>query len=398
MKNIIVHTIILLSAGIQSSTAAPTSENSPSFLPRTAKKVCEDFKIPVTTTSENFIFGLDHFKNDLDVANWVVTVTSRNPSIKKTVTPRTENVTANYTIGATFCQPAPGKKSNKVVLLATHGIGFDKSYWDPALEDKDRYSFVDHAISKGYSVFSYDRLGIGSSTRASGYVVQQSNQLEILKVLARKVRSGGKDVLPKGFGKPSKVVLLGHSYGSALSYLAVSDEPELVDGVVLTGFSLNISTSYQGAPLIAGFVPRIANLQEEKWKDLDSGYLATVDGNSSAVIFFQQGDYDPAVVDFASANQEPFAVMELSAGRDFSINPPVTFKGAALIITGKFDWPFCAGDCGGGVLEHPGSEFFSSARPFKSIVYPKAGHGINFHLNAKGSFKAITDFLGESGL
>lgn len=77
---------------------------------------------------------------------------------------------------------------------------------------------------------------------------------------------------------------------------------------------------------------------------------------------------------FAAANQAPFAVMELSTGREFSLNPPVTFKGAALvdtpfvitaadayrqfspleqftnmehlkqIITGKFDWPFCAGE------------------------------------------------------
>lgn len=270
MKTILLP-IFLLSIGIRSTTAAPSLGTGLTVLSRTTnQKVCEDFKIPVTITSENFIFGLDHFTNQLDVANWVATATNRNPTIKKTVTPRTVNVTASYTIGATFCQPAPGKKSNKVVLLATHGIGFDKSYWGPALEDKDRYSFVYHAVSKGYSVFSYDRLGVGSSTHASGYVVQINNQLEILKVLAKKVKSGKNDVLPRGFGKPSKVVLLGHSFGSALSYFAVSDEPQLVDGIVLTGFSTNVSASNQGTPLITGFVPRIANLREEKWRGLDS--------------------------------------------------------------------------------------------------------------------------------
>ncbi|KAK4215333.1 Alpha/Beta hydrolase protein [Rhypophila decipiens] len=409
MKNLL-QPMFLLVAGVYITTAAPTPDNVESLLQRSANprasqtKICQDLKIPLTVTSTNYVFGLPHFNNDLDVANWVVTATNRNPSIKKTVTPGTKNITATYTIGARFCQPAPGKKSNKVVLLATHGIGFDKSYWDPNLpaelkSETDKYSFVDHAVSRGYAVFSYDRLGVvsSSSRQTSGYTVQINNQLEIVKKLAKLVKAGGENILPGKFGNPKKTVLVGHSFGSALSYFAVSDEPDLVDGVVLTGFSTNISASNQGTALVAGFVPRIANLMEKKWNGLDSGYLATVDGNSSAVIFFQQPDYDPAIAEFAAANQAPFAVMELSTGREFSFNPPVTFKGAALIISGKYDWPFCAGDCDD-VLANPGAQYFAGARPFKAIVYPKAGHGLNFHLNAKGSFKAITDFLYENGL
>ena len=36
-------------------------------------------------------------------------------------------------------------------------------YWDPEIQP-EKYSFVDFAISKGYSVFFYDRLGISKSS------------------------------------------------------------------------------------------------------------------------------------------------------------------------------------------------------------------------------------------
>jgi hypothetical protein len=37
-------------------------------------------------------------------------------------------------------------------------------YWDIRM-DATQYSFVDYAISRGYSVFFYDRLGTGLSTK-----------------------------------------------------------------------------------------------------------------------------------------------------------------------------------------------------------------------------------------
>lgn len=57
----------------------------------------------------------------------------------------------------------------------------------------------------------------------------------------------------------------------------------------------------------------------------------------------------------------------------------------------------CRISCGD-ALENPASAYFASACQFKAIVYPKAGHGLNLHLNAKGSFKAITEFLKGNGI
>jgi hypothetical protein len=40
-----------------------------------------------------------------------------------------------------------------------------ESYWDIREQPKD-YSFVDYAISRGYSIFFYDRLGSGLSSKS----------------------------------------------------------------------------------------------------------------------------------------------------------------------------------------------------------------------------------------
>lgn len=91
---------------------------------------------------------------------------------------------------------------------------------------------MDAAIAEGYSVFFYDRLGVGKSQRVSGYVNQLAIQVALGVEVTRKVREGK---YTGALGKPEKVVLVGHSYGSGISAGVVSQKPGLVDGLVLTG-------------------------------------------------------------------------------------------------------------------------------------------------------------------
>jgi hypothetical protein len=37
-------------------------------------------------------------------------------------------------------------------------------YWDPEIQP-EKYSFVDFAIARGYSIFYYDRLGVSKSSQ-----------------------------------------------------------------------------------------------------------------------------------------------------------------------------------------------------------------------------------------
>ncbi|KAK3389526.1 Alpha/Beta hydrolase protein [Podospora didyma] len=356
-------------------------------------KTCTSYNIAVTVSTTNAIFGLPHFQTDLDVADFVNTLGSRDSETAMSVTsPMTENVTASYTIAATFCRPdGRGAGKNSTVLIATHGLGFDKSYWDPQL-DKTKYSFVDFVVSQGFSILTYDRLGVGASSQVSGYVAQLSNQVAILTELTHLVKAGK---YVGDTGKPAAVVLVGHSFGSATSITAVSNDVTLADGLILTGFSLNV-TNIDGLGFTETLGLRIASKQQPgKWRQLDTGYVTNVDLVSNVGAFFKAPDYDPAVARFAEANKAPFGTMELITGQRPGL--PYAFQGVAMIISGKFDLIFCKSDCDD-VLETPGARVFGHANAFKAISYPGAGHGINFHLNATGAFQDITDFLSASGL
>lgn len=43
-------------------------------------------------------------------------------------------------------------------------LTYSHSYWNTPYEP-DNYNFVQYAVNKGYSVFFYDRLGVGGSTK-----------------------------------------------------------------------------------------------------------------------------------------------------------------------------------------------------------------------------------------
>lgn len=92
------------------------------------EKLCQDFDLTVTVTSDNFVFGEPKFNNNYDVADFITDLTSREPPADfNALLPNKVTQTATYTIASTFCTPQDahaGKKST--VILATHGLDFDR--------------------------------------------------------------------------------------------------------------------------------------------------------------------------------------------------------------------------------------------------------------------------------
>jgi pimeloyl-ACP methyl ester carboxylesterase len=70
----------------------------------------------------------------------------------------------DYEIAASFCTPRKHNGKKKTVIVATHGIGPGRAHWNSPYKP-DEYNFVKYALDKGYSVFFYDRLGCGASSR-----------------------------------------------------------------------------------------------------------------------------------------------------------------------------------------------------------------------------------------
>lgn len=144
-----------------------------------AQKTCQDYSLPLTVTTMNYKWELEPITTNEQQAAYLAQVGRRDSAeMFRPISAPNGSETATYTISGTFCSPSQG--GNGTVLLATHGGGYDRSYathsnmaaeanlfdryWHPSYEPGN-YSFVDFAIGQGYSVFYYDRLGLGKSQR-----------------------------------------------------------------------------------------------------------------------------------------------------------------------------------------------------------------------------------------
>jgi pimeloyl-ACP methyl ester carboxylesterase len=92
-----------------------------------------------------------------------------------------------------------------------------------------KYSFTDYVVQCAYSVFYWDKLSAGRSQVISWYKSQTSIHVAIAQQIARTIRSGKLGV------NPSKLVIIGHSLGSAISNGIVTNDPKVADAVILTG-------------------------------------------------------------------------------------------------------------------------------------------------------------------
>lgn len=127
---------------------------------QTTASSCREVTIPVTVSVPRFIINTT-IADDWDAVTLALNLTQRDvnttadplPISGKTSGP----VNSTYRIGATVCG------SGGPTLILTHGIIESKLYWRPNFPGALKYSFVDAAVAQGYSVLSYDRIGVATS-------------------------------------------------------------------------------------------------------------------------------------------------------------------------------------------------------------------------------------------
>ncbi|EIN11666.1 alpha/beta-hydrolase [Punctularia strigosozonata HHB-11173 SS5] len=360
-------------------------------IPVVPAKSCNEKIVPVSITARNAVFGNQkRLVDDLDVTYFIQNATTVGLNYTDQVTTGYTTIHDTYDISVRFCEPTAAVKKSTVQVL-THGIGFDKIYWDFPLHP-ELYSYVDVATDIfGYSTLSYDRISTGNSTHPDPYnVVQIGVELEILNTLTTMVRAG------KLFntGHIASVVHIGHSYGSVLSYELAAQHPSNTDGLVLTGFS-------QPPPTFPSKTARSnhATLWGKNGLNLDPGYLTWNDVYANIIDFFYPPTSTRDVQEFAEANKQPFPVGELLTIVAAPL-PATGFTGPAMIVTGNQDAIFCGGNCGnvvglGNVSSIPelAGQNLPHASAFEVLIQPDTGHALNLHHNATAAYHAINEFL-----
>lgn len=252
---------------------------------------------------------------------------------------------------------------------------------------------MDYVLARGYHTLSYDRLGLGKSSHGDAKnEIQAFLEIEALAQLTRMVRNGEVSEIKK----PSKVVHVGHSFGSAQTVALSAMYPELSDALVLTGWSA-----------IADYMPMFlsgANFQQARLNGKNSnytdGYLTSADIGSNVYLFFYPPHFDTGLLEFAENNKQPMTIGELMTIT--GLPSQSRFTGPVYVIDGENDVPFCGGDClntgTSASIPAAAEKVFPSASAFVAYIHPNTGHAINVHYNATGAYKQINDFLGIHGL
>ncbi|KAF2869790.1 Alpha/Beta hydrolase protein [Massariosphaeria phaeospora] len=361
--------------------------------------ICTDYKINNTVSSLNLIYQYPKFRDNFDVAAHLFNVTQVYRQTPEEgaegympFAPVPQNATATYQLAGTFCRPKKEKSGNeKTVLVATHGLGYDRRYWAPS-HDPERYNFVQAMLESGYSVFYYDRLGTGQSQKISGYLNQQSIQVKLLQHLVADIR-GGKwtDTV-----KAEKIAVVGHSFGSTISAAAVANTPDFVEGLILTGYAIPAMNDTLSSRLQTAIPSIFANrIATPTYPDRDSGYLMFGDIYAHIETFFHEADYLRATAEYAHSISQPAAAGEFLtitlAQSDVELS--AAFKGKLWIGTGQRDLIVCSGNCDVPFRSGAYKEVYKGVQDPRGYVLEGAGHGPNLHLNAQDFFGDIKAFL-----
>ncbi|KAN0104869.1 alpha/beta-hydrolase [Hyaloscypha variabilis] len=360
---ILAGTLGKVGAGTIPQTYTPTNAN------------CIDYDIPVSVSTKGINWIAPKWTNNTGLIDFVSLTSSRSPANFSSPVGGSVDLNGEYTISATFCSPKTTAEKSGNILLATHGIGYDRRYWNSAFQPEN-YNFAQYATSQGYSIFFYDRLGTGKSSTLSGFVNQGTMQVDILDQIARQIRAGN---YTGTIGVPKKIVFVSHSYGSAISTATIAGAPDIADAAVLTGlaFAQNFQT------VTEAMAPRIASVQDKRWSYLDAGYLTWTDIYANINCFFKEPTYNWDAAQYADSIKAPLAVAELLSIASFK--------------NGEYDFLVCNGYCPG-VNEEPAKSLFAGSKAFNATILPKTDHGLHFRNNALEGYKAITDYLSEQGV
>lgn len=123
---------------------------------------CTRSEYQISVSSMNTVFqGVDSYANETVLTSLFQLYTSSLPSSTNFTDAYEQagkqQVNGTYAISGTICYPKGGNKVDGAIQLLVHGIGFDASYWDFALDGGDEYSYVAAAADAGYTSFRFDR-------------------------------------------------------------------------------------------------------------------------------------------------------------------------------------------------------------------------------------------------
>ena len=199
--------------------------------------------------------------------------------------------------------------------------------------------------------------------------------------------------------KPTKIVHIGHSYGSFLSAALLSTYGNLSSGAILTGFVPNPHAT--GLHHTAFNFEHAASSDPSRFSDRPSGYI--VPGTPSGVqTNFFGGDpgisFTPEMLAYGDKLKQPNTVGEFVSIGMLNLGLAPDFRGPLQFVAGDVEYQLCEGDCKGLYDLDMLKAQYAQAKGVEVHLQPKTGHGLTLHENATAGYQVSLSFLARFGL
>ena len=271
---------------------------------------------------------------------------------------------------------------HRTVQVLLSGNTYGSVYWDFPYQP-ERYSYVNWMTDAGYVTLSVDRIGIGQSSRPLSTLVNVDSNAWVVEQVVARLATGS--LAGVAF---SKIVLVGHSYGSAVGMLAAS-RSAAVGGLIVSGLlhGIGYGLLFNAAAMYpAQLDARFAG------QPLPLGYLTTQPGQRG--VFYYAPGTDPQVIAVDDATKETMTLEE-SATQELGVLASLALTVPVLSVVGDYDATFC----GVPTCSQPGSAaaleplFYPAAAQLELHVVPDTGHDLNLHLSAHTWFALAQEWL-----
>jgi pimeloyl-ACP methyl ester carboxylesterase len=316
------------------------------------------------------------------------------------------SVPDDYTIHGELCLPSG--RSPSTVLLGLHGITYTHLYWNSGYRP-ETYSFARYMTSAGYATFAIDRLGYGQSSHPPAELVTLDSQAATAHAIVQALRAG-----KVGGRRFDRVVLVGHSYGTATSWLESSQYND-ADAVIGTGWGSTIQP-HPLARFFSGFYPAQADPKFAD-KGLPPGYYTSMPGGRNQNFLYDLSNVEPAVIDYDQnvlrdtvADGEAASFYNRYGAITAGLYEPGTsdealvplsqhtkeIKIPVFTVNGRNELFFCGVDTkncnSSAALQEAERPYFSKQACLRAAVIDNAGHNLNFQRNAQESYRTIREF------
>ncbi|OTA62228.1 hypothetical protein K449DRAFT_369724 [Hypoxylon sp. EC38] len=361
-----------------------------------ASKQCVEFDVPIPVIATNNYYTMPRVDSNIDAVQWAL-----NFSVWDAPTPAQRDTGPNlinhaFNINALFCVPSTKTDKSDILQIAVQGNGWDKRYWDVPI-DSVEHSYVDAAISKGYSILMFDRIGTGKSELANPYDdVQVATEVEILAQITAMARNGtllsSAKIVPTTDNitipklSPEHIVHVGHSFGSVLITGLLIQHGDMSDAALLTGFLPNI---HLGEVPVATFEHDFAPVHDPvRFGKFPSGYIVLTSENTLQKVYFTKDTLDPELLTWTEKVKQPEAVaLYASSGQAYE-NPGPAFTGPVQLIAGEFDY-YSVADIK--------NSTFSQASNVTVYLQPNTGHALTVAKNSSAVFEIMFSYLDAFG-